>query len=96
MWRGTGPTVLRLSLGAGINFVVLEKLKATMLHVRAQVLCFGFCVCCFLALAGEKRFVWGFHSVMLGCCKHFSYPPATPVEKLEAAMLHVRAQALHG
>jgi hypothetical protein len=33
MWRGTGPTVVRLSLGAGINFVVLEKLKAAMLHV---------------------------------------------------------------
>jgi solute carrier family 25 protein 38 len=33
MWRGTGPTVVRLSLGAGINFVVLEKLKETMLHV---------------------------------------------------------------
>ncbi|KAI8475689.1 MAG: mitochondrial carrier domain-containing protein [Monoraphidium minutum] len=32
MWRGTGPTVVRLSLGAGINFVVLERLKAFMLH----------------------------------------------------------------
>jgi solute carrier family 25 protein 38 len=34
MWRGTGPTVVRLSLGAGLNFVVLEKLKAAMLTVR--------------------------------------------------------------
>ena len=33
MWRGTGPTVVRLSLGAGINFVVLEKLKAAMINV---------------------------------------------------------------
>ncbi|GBF94263.1 solute carrier family 25 member [Raphidocelis subcapitata] len=36
MWRGTGPTVVRLSLGAGINFVVLEKLKAFMLHSLPQ------------------------------------------------------------
>lgn len=35
MWRGTGPTVVRLSLGAGINFVVLEKLKAIMLQASA-------------------------------------------------------------
>ena len=33
MWRGTGPTVVRLSLGAAINFVALEKIKAAMLHV---------------------------------------------------------------
>lgn len=39
MWRGTGPTVVRLSLGAGINFVVLEKLKAFMLHVRGRAVC---------------------------------------------------------
>lgn len=32
LWRGTGPTVVRLSLGAGINFVVLEKLKHLMLE----------------------------------------------------------------
>jgi hypothetical protein len=33
LWRGTGPTVVRLSFGAGINFVALEKLKHFMLDV---------------------------------------------------------------
>jgi hypothetical protein len=33
LWRGTGPTVVRLSFGAGINFVALEKLKQFMLDV---------------------------------------------------------------
>jgi len=42
MWRGTGPTVVRLSLGAGINFVVLEKLKHAMLHVsQSRLWCWG-------------------------------------------------------
>ena len=40
-WRGTGPTVVRLSVGAGINFVVLERLKHFMLqsvpHVSGQL-----------------------------------------------------------
>lgn len=33
LWRGTGPTVVRLSIGAGINFVALERLKHIMLEV---------------------------------------------------------------
>jgi len=33
LWRGTGPTVVRLSVGAGINFVVLERLKHLVLDV---------------------------------------------------------------
>eukprot|EP00878_Enallax_costatus_P033065 GHUV01036446.1.p1 GENE.GHUV01036446.1~~GHUV01036446.1.p1 ORF type:complete len:152 (+),score=42.63 GHUV01036446.1:366-821(+) len=33
MWRGTGPTVVRLAIGAGINFVALENLKHFMLDV---------------------------------------------------------------
>ncbi len=32
LWRGTGPTVVRLSFGAGINFVALEKMKEFMLQ----------------------------------------------------------------
>lgn len=32
LWRGTGPTVWRLSIGVGINMLVLEKLKAFMLQ----------------------------------------------------------------
>lgn len=31
LWRGTGPTVVRLAFGAGINFVALENLKHFML-----------------------------------------------------------------
>ena len=41
LWRGTGPTVLRLSLGAGINFVALEQLKmaalTTLPHASGQL-----------------------------------------------------------
>lgn len=33
MWRGTGPTVVRLAFGAGINFVALENLKHFVLDV---------------------------------------------------------------
>eukprot|EP00879_Flechtneria_rotunda_P006625 GHRR01006963.1.p1 GENE.GHRR01006963.1~~GHRR01006963.1.p1 ORF type:complete len:322 (+),score=100.74 GHRR01006963.1:241-1206(+) len=33
LWRGTGPTVVRLSVGAAINFVALERLKHFMLDV---------------------------------------------------------------
>lgn len=33
LWRGTGPTVVRLAIGAGINFVALENLKHFMLDV---------------------------------------------------------------
>eukprot|EP00775_Hariotina_reticulata_P002818 gene2818-3111_t len=33
LWRGTGPTVVRLSVGAGINFVALERLKHLVLDV---------------------------------------------------------------
>lgn len=37
LWRGTGPTVVRLSLGAAINFVVLEKLKCMALqHLQSR------------------------------------------------------------
>ena len=27
LWRGTGPTILRLSIGVGIQFFVLDSLK---------------------------------------------------------------------
>eukprot|EP00882_Tetradesmus_deserticola_P013472 GHRQ01014304.1.p1 GENE.GHRQ01014304.1~~GHRQ01014304.1.p1 ORF type:complete len:272 (+),score=97.70 GHRQ01014304.1:479-1294(+) len=41
LWRGTGPTVVRLSIGAGINFVALEKLRHFMLdalpHASGQL-----------------------------------------------------------
>lgn len=36
LWRGTGPTVVRLAFGAGINFVALENLKHFMLEVLPQ------------------------------------------------------------
>lgn len=36
LWRGTGPTVVRLAFGAGINFVALENLKHFMLDVLPQ------------------------------------------------------------
>lgn len=36
MWRGTGPTVVRLAVGASINFVALENLKHFMLDVLPQ------------------------------------------------------------
>jgi solute carrier family 25 protein 38 len=41
LWRGTGPTVVRLAVGAGINFVALEHLKHSMLtalpHASGQL-----------------------------------------------------------
>jgi solute carrier family 25 protein 38 len=36
LWRGTGPTVVRLSLGAALNFVALERLKAAALSHAAS------------------------------------------------------------
>jgi solute carrier family 25, member 38 len=35
LWRGTGPTVVRLSAGAALNFVALERLKAAALSRAA-------------------------------------------------------------
>ena len=35
LWRGTGPTVVRLSAGAALNFVVLERLKSAALSRAA-------------------------------------------------------------
>lgn len=35
LWRGTGPTVWRLSVGVGINMLVLEKLKSVALQHMA-------------------------------------------------------------
>jgi hypothetical protein len=32
LWRGTGPTVIRLSFGAAINMVVLERLKSALVQ----------------------------------------------------------------
>ena len=32
LWRGTDPTVLRLSAGVGVNMVILERLKAAALQ----------------------------------------------------------------
>jgi solute carrier family 25 protein 38 len=37
LWRGTGPTVVRLSAGAALNFVALERLKAAALSRAAAV-----------------------------------------------------------
>jgi solute carrier family 25 protein 38 len=35
LWRGTGPTVVRLSAGAALNFVALERLKSAALSRAA-------------------------------------------------------------
>jgi solute carrier family 25 protein 38 len=32
LWRGTGPTVIRLSCGAAVNMVILERLKGALLQ----------------------------------------------------------------
>ncbi|KAK9836381.1 hypothetical protein WJX84_000438, partial [Apatococcus fuscideae] len=37
LWRGTSPTMVRLSLGLALNFLILENVKSTLLeHRRAR------------------------------------------------------------
>ncbi|KAF8056445.1 Slc25a38 [Scenedesmus sp. PABB004] len=71
LWRGTGPTVVRLSLGAGINFVALEKLKHLMMDVLPHA-------------SGQLGFLQA--AAVGGCARALSAAAMSPVTLVKTRM----------